>query len=375
VRYLIATTILLFTLPAAAQTCRDGRWKKVDGSPMMALRSNSCHYWAWSATQAKNFLSRDMLGATVLVTGDAHHENFSHMNFGGSRKYVPNDFDDAGEAPALLELFKFLAVSRSVQDKEKDLPTEDVINAYLKGINNQRYDGFPEWLEKDRSVTAAELAGDRHKDVDGREKDGEFKEKDDTVPWRSMPAAQRREFERLEQEAFASRLPRGFEVLDRAVKTKGERGGSSGLPRFWYLLRGSDGTKHILEFKELRQPAVWLYQEQRGSDLERLQQTLQIYWGRQLPPMFGAFQAGNRMFFMRAKLPNYTNFSADDFSSKERKFRELTGYIAFNLGRWHGTQLGARRVERLGWEAGPLSETAKKFVEEYLVDARREISR
>lgn len=372
-RHLIFTSILLVASVNAEASCRDGRWTPVEGSTMMALRSNSCHFWSWAADQASRLLPKAMLEGEVLVTGDAHHENFSHMPVGRKRVYVPNDLDDTGQAPAILDFLKFMAVSRSVQAKDGDLSSEFMVQSYLDGLNGKRYSGtFPKWLEKDRDVTAGQFAQDVHKEADHREKDGKFKEDDGLKLWADLSSAEKREFQRLEEDLFKRSLPRGWEILDRAIKTKGDRGGSVGLSRFWFLMRDDNGKKQILEFKELRKPAVWLYQSQGGSDRTRMMNSLKAYWGSELPATFKVLQADSRLFWMRPKLPNYVNFKTSDFREETEKFADLTGFISYNLGKWHGEQLGERRVQRLGWETRAVKEAADKFVEAYLHDVKKE---
>jgi hypothetical protein len=370
-RYLILSLILAASVNAEG-ACRDGRWVPVDGSPMMALRSNSCHFWAWAATTGAKMLPANWLEAVAVVTGDPHHENFSHITVGGHRLYVPNDLDDTGEAPVILEFLKFVGVARSVQPNAKDLSTELLAKSYIDGLTGKRFSGtFPEWLEADRAVTPAQLREAEHKEADRRETGGKFNTKEGLVPWKDMSSTEQREFTRLEEQEFKSKLPRGWEILDRATHSKGERGGSAGLSRYWYLLRDGEGYKHVLEFKELRQPAVWLYQGQTGTDKQRMIYSLQVYWGRTLPANFEVVQTGNRLFWKRPKLPNYVDFSVSEFRDKKRKFSDLSAFIAFNLGKWHGSQLG-KKIERMGLEIKSFVEITDKFTEAYLKDVKKE---
>lgn len=361
---------ILTSAAQASASCRDGKWTPVEGKLMMALRSNSCHFWAWAAENDK-MLPKGWLDSEVLVTGDPHHENFSYVTIRGKREYVPNDLDDTGTAPAILEFLKFAGVARSVQEKEKDLSTAEMVDAYLAGLEGKRFTGeFSKFLEKDRDVSAEKIREDEQKDVDGKEKDGKFKEKDNLVRKKNLDKVEEREFDLLD-ETFVEYLPKRWEILDRALHSKKDDGSDrEGALRYWYLVKDTNGDKHIIEFKELREPAVYLYQRQIADGKERMEKSLKVYWGS-LPANFAVVKTERGVFWMRPKLPNYVDFSVAEFRRHEKRFARLSNFIAYNLGRWHGEQLGKTKVGRLNLTSEALTEFTEKFVDNYLKDVQK----
>jgi len=134
------TTALVASTAASASFCRTalGEWNAIDGSLMMALRSNAPHFWTWAADNAQKYLPPEALEFSGFVVGDAHHENFAHYFFGSNRVYVPNDFDDSGVAPFFLDLLKFVGVSHSVFRDEKKISTKLMLRSYISGLTGKR---------------------------------------------------------------------------------------------------------------------------------------------------------------------------------------------------------------------------------------------
>ena len=74
---------------------------------------------------------------------------------------------------------------------------------------------------------------------------------------------------------------------------------------------------------------------------------------------------------MCPKLPNFIKLGHGDFRINPQQFADLTYFIAFKLGVWHGSQLGRQRYANYlesNFEASILKST--DLINHYLDEAR-----
>ena len=87
--------------------------------------------------------------------------------------------------------------------------------------------------------------------------------------------------------------------------------------------------------------------------------------------MFNITGDSTKVFWMRPKLPNFIKLSHSDFKRNPHHFADLTYFIAFKLGVWHGSQLRSQRYANYlesNFEASILKST--DLINHYLDDAR-----
>lgn len=368
-RLIFALILSLSTSPAfAAKKCVDGgKWVETNGSLMMGLRSNACHFWKWAAANAGAYLPKEILDENGWVAGDAHHENFSHVFIGGKRTYVLDDLDDSGFGPLFLDFLKFWGVSKSVS--EKGLSTETALNAYISGLRGEKWaSGTPQMLKEDAGVTQAQLKDDYLKKIKKKTSDGEFEAADGLIKWSQMSADQKKQFQDLEDRYFKKVIPTRYKIKDRAFFTKE---GRENVVRAWYYLKNGDDDRQILEFKEMDESALNGYQTQPGSEFDRKSKVLQAYWGSDIPQLFGVIGDTSHAFWMRLKLPAYIDFNKSSFRDDLPGFAELTYFISFKLGEWHALQLKTGKYsQNLSQNFKNLTAITDRFTSDYLDRAR-----
>jgi hypothetical protein len=370
---MILPTALLASTAASASFCRTalGEWNAIDGSLMMALRSNARHFWTWAAENAQKYLPPKALEFSAFVVGDAHHENFAHYFFGPNRVYAPNDFDDSGVAPVFLDLLKFVGVSHSVFPDEKKISADLMMRSYIRGITGKRWGaGVPEFIAEDAGVSRAKLDQLYLEKIEKKTKAGEFLPEKGLTLWENISKADQKIFADLENKFFVGLLPKNYVIRHRAMSSKGDRGGSRGMVRYLYYLKKSNTEKEILEFKELGLPAVANYNNQPGDRLELAKDAVKTFWHSSLPNMFNVTGDAKKAFWMRPKLPNFIKLGHSDFRENPQQFADLTYFIAFKLGVWHGSQLGQRYANYVGSNFDDLIVKSAGLIASYLDEAR-----
>lgn len=343
-RSFVLMALIGFSLSKSALAdpkCPAETWIGTNGSLMMALRSNACHFWNWSATNAKDYFPKELLETSGFVVGDPHHENFAHFFVDNDRVYLPSDLDDSGVAPLFLDFAKFYGVSRSVTLKFGQIDVETALKAYQLGIEGKSFwaNQVPALLKADHDVSQEECGSKYLSKIQKNTDDGKFISSDDLTSWDRLTTSQQASFTDLERRFFADALPKGYEIKDRALGMKSGRGGSRGIQRYLYYLKKSKTERHIIEFKQMTTPSVSAYSQQNLSDLNRLEAVLNIYWGSRRPELFRLVGNSSEVYWMRPKYPNFVQFSHDEFSDNPEGFAELTYYISYKLGSWHGRQL------------------------------------
>ena len=130
-------------------------------------------------------------------------------------------------------------------------------------------------------------------------------------------------------------------------------------------------NRQIIEFKEMSQSALNKYQTQPGSEYDHKLKVLQAYWGVSLPALFGVVGDVEHVFWMRPKLPTYIAFSDSSFRDDLAGFSELTYFISFKLGQWHGEQAKSGNYSQsLTSNLKNLVAITDKFTSDYLNVAR-----
>ncbi len=335
---------------------------------MMELRSNAGHYWTWAGQNAAKYLPPEVLAEKGWLVGDPHHENFSYVFIEGRRDYVPDDLDDAGYGPFILDFLKFLGVSRAVSENKNDLSVETAFTFYLAGLKGEKWNGtVPALLLEDFSVTPKELEEAYLKRIKKKVKGGEFEAHEGMTAWQDMTSAQKDQFNDFEKRYFKKYIPAKYEVKDRAMFTKVGRGGSAGKARFWYYLKASDVDRQFIEFKEMEGSSLANYQAQPGTTLERVHEALKIYWGEKMPELFGVVGDAQHAFWMRPKLPLYIDFNRSFFKKNIKDFTELSYFISYKLGQWHGRQMkSAAYCKNLEANFKKLAASMDQFTSDYL---------
>lgn len=346
--------LTLFSLQLKASVpCieQDPNWVTVDASEPLAmvLRANARHYWSWAKSHDNLLLPQSLFNDIVVVTGDPHHENFSHIFSQGHRVLVLNDLDDVGRAPAFLDFIKFVTVSRAVIEDESQLSTKKMLQSYINGVSEKNKDyqqvaseSLPQLLKQDYLVSPQQSFEDYQKKIMDETSDKKFKADDEMLAWQSLNSQQRKAFLDLEAQIFLKSLPMGFNeteaILDRAHLVKLHGGGSLGLLRYLYLLENNEHYQ-LIEFKPLEAPAVQAYCKDQPHSLARAQKALAVYWPQQYPKEFAIVGPSQQAYFMRPKLKKYVSFSIKDFQAVANDFAELSYYLAYHLGQKHGQQM------------------------------------
>lgn len=339
---LLSSALGFVACQANAQVAVSETWRRTDGSLMMALRSNAPHFWQWAADQGKAAFPAEAMGFVGIVAGDAHHENFSYVFApGGKRVYVMNDMDDSGEAPFFLDFLKFLGVTLSATADESDLNTLTMFESYLAGVKGFSWTGrLPNMIEDDAEVTPAQLADDYLSKIKKNTSHGEFDKGEGMTLSKDFTSAQKHRFQDLETKWFANALPAGYEIKDRAIYTK-EGGGSGGTDRYWYSLKKSDNDRQIIEFKPLEAPSVQYIQNTQPGGVDRLQLVTDVFWDDGVPAPYGIVGDSRVAFWMRPRYPSYISLDLKEIVKHQKNFAELSQYIAFRMGAWHGKQASA----------------------------------
>lgn len=367
--------LLIFFCSWQTQACESGsqEWLKVDGSLMMALRSNACHYWTWAKANANDLLQSDLLDDEALLTGDPHHENFSYVFSEEKRVYVLDDIDDVGRGPVFLDFLKFLGVTRSVEDNEDELSTEEMLSHYMNGLRGQSWEGdLPKWLEEGYEISQEDYLKDYQNKIDKNTSKGKFKKDDGLIRWKSMESSAKGDFKELEEQYFAKALPEGYEIKDRAIYVKLERGGSLGLIRYLYYLKNGD-SEEIIEFKPLPQSSLAIYRRDQLDTYHNAIEALKIYWPETYNEYYKLIKTEQRTYFMRPKLPKYVDYSVNDFEDHPKRFRDLSYYIAHYLGQQHGKQLQNKHLAEVYLKSSQqMISQSQKFVEKYLDAVKKE---
>ncbi|MEK2690227.1 DUF2252 family protein [Bdellovibrio sp. GT3] len=289
-----------------------------------AFRANAPHFWYWLKTQHS-----EMLNPSGVVVGDAHILNFGDVQLAnGGREFALIDIDDGGpNAPLAGDLIRYAAGNQVSPFK---ISLNKIFDAYVQGLKGMQM-SEPAVLQDALEHSEADYHARQEKYLDKMTSQNRFSEKANLTALSHAPSEVQQLFNQARGYFEASMA--GYQILDIGYKTK-HGGGSSGLPRFWYLIERNQ-KRHIIEFK-LEKEAATSYYRYQGTPVERFPHVAQIY--RPANTAYGPYKivAGPAgQFLMRARLNPFLDFeNADNI----RDGQEMSLYIANRIGLWHGQQ-------------------------------------
>ncbi|WP_413577574.1 hypothetical protein ACLVWU_04180 [Bdellovibrio sp. HCB290] len=289
-----------------------------------AFRSNAPHFWNWLKSQHSL-----VLNPSGVVVGDPHILNFSDVQLATQgREFALIDLDDGGaNAPLAGDLIRYAAGN---QVSPYQISLNKIFDAYVQGLKGLQM-SEPQVLSDALSYSDADYLERQSQYMDKMTKQNRFSAKADVKPLSHAPASVQELFNQA-RGYFEASMP-GYQILDTGYKIK-KSGGSSGLPRYWYLIQRNQ-TRYIMEFK-LEVDAATSFYSYQGTPVERFPPVAEIY--RPAGTVYGPYKivatpAGQ--FLMRARLKPYLDFE-DEGNIEDG--RQMSLYIANRLGLWHGQQ-------------------------------------
>lgn len=211
------------------------KWATAFESPLRFFRAFPQAYYR----DLKDVPPAHLSGHTLVGFGDAHPENFGFVVAGGRTHFVFNDFDDSGFTDAGVDALRWFTAHLLWTGKVR--ATDALIARYVAvACSSARSPVVPKAL-----VPAPEkvLAKQAKKFIEA--------ERLVRSPKTKLGPADRRE-RAVVTKGLAEH---GSRVLDVAQRDR-DHGGSGGLRRYWALVQASDGTRDVLEVKELAEPAT-----------------------------------------------------------------------------------------------------------------------
>lgn len=303
-------------------------------SVMDAFRSNANDYWSWTRTEISKYMS-DRFLAVGLVTGDPHAMNFGDLYLQGQRPQVTLiDIDDSGRAPFLADFARLLT---AIKVSGSELKAKDIWQNYLDGLNGDQAEDTPGFVKDLRDKTHADWLVEQKEYVEKNTVKGRFnKESLELKPLNNLSSKDQDRARQLI--AKVSELYPGAVVKDAAYKVK-ESGGSQGLLRIWILVT-YNGADHIGEFKEMATPATEYFEPQLKSQKERLEKVTQAFWHNADPMEYKVVSIDGGDFWLRPRYKYELKFNPEkiDSDKKQERFDRWNLYIAYVLGRLHGSQ-------------------------------------
>jgi hypothetical protein len=227
-------------------------------APIELLGGASSAYHADLASLA----AKRLPGDEVLCHGDPKIDNFGWTIVDGAGLFADNDFDDAGLCPVASDALRYLlATDLAFGDAAL---TAAALEAYVDTVADKgsatEIDPTtePDWA----SVRTKGLAKDTHGDQ--------------IVLGGEVQAATASEVAAVRALAAADgRFPPTVLDVTRDVRTTG---GSAGFRRFWLLTQDADGTRTIVEMKELGKPATEFGRHSGTLDGPDRMDTLKDFW-------------------------------------------------------------------------------------------------
>jgi len=356
----LAIVALTSSLTATAGTVSDFTQVDDSGSLSQLIRSNAPQYWAYMRSKANLKDIKPFLEFTGVVTGDPHLGNFSARPIksakGGALKmrYVDIDFDDAGEAPFVLDFVRYLVTVKSFSD---DVKIKEMQEAYIKGLQGKAMTppGVVSKLLAMGADNYQKLAADY---VTKHTTDTGFKFEDGKV---EKPKT------RIDQKQLAALFP-GEKVVDVAARPK-ERGGSVEGERIWVLVEGADGRR-IMELKERETPGVAKYQSQPAVKTWS-KEVHDALWPDLDPSSYDLVSFDGGAFWLREKGVSLIDVPYSSEKAKSLDYvHELAVYDANVLGILHGNQSSeyAKAVDK---QSDAFHDAVKALVNEYLDFAKK----
>ena len=214
----------------------DQKWAAMAAAPIDFLGGSSAAYYAdLGALPAAR-----LPGGFGMCHGDPKADNFGWQLVDGKGVFGDNDFDDAGDCPVAADALRYLvATDLWFADASLD---KLALDAYVAAVDDKHAAvqidpaAQPVWsdvrkkgLGKDTSGDAIVLGGEVQAATAGEK-----------AAVRALVGAD-------------SRFPQMVLDVTRNVRTTG---GSAGLRRFWIFAQDADGTRTIVELKELATPGT-----------------------------------------------------------------------------------------------------------------------
>jgi len=214
----------------------DLKWTTMTSAPIEFLGGASSMYYR----DLKSLPSSRLPGHQTLCHGDPKLDNFGWQLVDGTGVFSDNDFDDAGYCPVAADALRYLvATDLWFADPSLD---DLALEAYVDTVDHED-DAVaidptlePTWadvrtkgLKKDTSGDTIVLGGE-----------GQAATSDEIAAVTDLASTE-------------WRFPPTVLDVTRDVRTDG---GSAGLRRFWALTEDVDGTRTIIELKELTEPGT-----------------------------------------------------------------------------------------------------------------------
>ncbi len=319
------------------------------------VRSNAPHYWEWIKDQQEQYPQlTEFLSASGFVLGDAHLGNFGpyfvdDLSGVKSVQFVPVDFDDAGEAPFVLDFVRFL-IATEAYDK-RTIKKKQLLEAYLYGLKNPHKkiaEHLPLPVQRALQLPASEVLKSQD-DYTRRHTEGAMLkyQKNDLVKYTGNL-----------RPAIESALQPAL-VLDVGQKII-HRGGSKNALRLWVLAE-KNGRKMIIELKEYQNSAVNEYSPQKTASA-LMPHVYRLFWPGLQPTAYSLMAIGNASFWVRERQPSFFELPERGDSNSDRLvIEEYSATCAMQMGQIHGRQPGG--AELLNQLQKTDLETFKKILE------------
>jgi uncharacterized protein (DUF2252 family) len=286
------------------------KYREMCKSPFSFFRGTAHLFWQDLAAQ-KSALSDS---PPVWACGDLHLENFGTFQGDNGLSYFDlNDFDEAGLAPAIWEVSRFVTslYVASPQLRMTRVGTNKLVKLFLVSYQTALATGKPGSIERTSATGVVRALLDRvgkrtrASFVKSRTKLDKGKRRLEIDGKHTLPAtaSQRAEVEHwLSEFAKSQPNPKFFEILDVARRVAGVA--SRGLDRYVVLVRGDGGRdgNAVLDVKQarpssmisvdkLRQPA-WKSESDRIVSIEHRMQAV-------VPAMLNAVRIGDGGYVLR----------------------------------------------------------------------------
>lgn len=266
--------IALLVAPSFGQS-QDLEWRihKNEAAIDFRLSNNQAF---WSLTHKVEEFLRPYLRYEGWVLGDPHPANFGALYTSASWVFAPNDFDDGGEGPLVLDLLRYLSTTH---DQSSTMLAE-LVDSYRDGLCGVA-PLLPDFMD---STGRTSLELNQSKDIDP---EGFIAESRELFP---VP--------RIQREKFLAHLPSG-RLID-AYATYRDKGGSSGLKRFWFLIEDQYSQMIHFEFKIMAQPATAMYQNQKSHSI-RIESLKKVYWPASLGDSIKVVEVDGISYLLRIR--------------------------------------------------------------------------
>lgn len=246
-------------------------------------------------------------GQEGLCLGDAHPANFGFLHLGQASIFAYNDLDDSGYCPIAYDALRFFtAVRLWFQD---DALTQDVLEKYVDTVKDPtRASTLPRSLYPDWERKAA-------KDLDKYTNQNQFKYEDNGLTFIAASDSQRANILSM---AAQDQHFTNYTILDIAARAK-EQGGSTGLKRYWLLVKDPADKRSILELKQASQPGVEYGRTlQVLSHDERLPLLKKTFWQDPSGDEYFYVTVNDHDFLVRNRL-NMKGLDIEDYQGSDLK--------------------------------------------------------